>query len=48
MPRTPTIFFNNDEWEKLEKRVEAEGCPSKYAYIKDLILKDLKNAEKSC
>jgi len=38
MPRTPTIFFNNGEWEKLKKKVEAEGYPSMYAYMKNLIL----------
>jgi len=41
MPRTPTIFLNEDEWDKLEKKFETEGYPSKYAYIKDLILKEL-------
>ena len=41
MPRTPTIFLNNEAWEKLEKKVEAEGHPSKYAYIKYLILNNL-------
>lgn len=41
MPRTPTIFFNNDEWDKLEKKIEAEGYPSMYAYMKDLIKKEL-------
>jgi len=46
MPKAPSIFFNYDEWEKLEKRVKAEGYPSKYGYIKDLVLKDLKNVEK--
>ena len=47
MPRTPTIYLNLDDWYKLEKRFKAEGYPSKYAYIKDLILNDLnKNKEK--
>lgn len=41
MPRTTTIFLNNEAWKKLEKKVEAEGYPSKYAYIKNLILNDL-------
>jgi len=41
MPRTPTIFLNKDNWDKLEKKFEAEGYPSKYAYIKALILNDL-------
>ena len=41
MPRTPTIFLNNDYMDKLEKKFEAEGYPSKYAYLKDLILKEL-------
>ena len=41
MPRTPTIYLSNDNMDKLEKKAEAEGYPSKYAYIKDLILKDL-------
>jgi len=41
MPRTPTIFLNPDQWDKLEKKFEAEGYPSKYSYIKDLILKEL-------
>lgn len=46
MPRTPTIFLNDDQWEKLEKKVEAESYPSKYAYIKDLILNVLNNEDK--
>jgi len=41
VPRTPTIYLNRDEWYKLEKMFKAYGYPSKYAYIKDLILKDL-------
>ena len=41
MPRTPTIFLNNEQWEKLEKKFEAEGFPSIYAYMKDLMLYEL-------
>ena len=46
MPKTPSIFFNYHEWAKLENRVKSEGYPSKYGYIKDLVLKGLKDAEK--
>ena len=42
MPRTPTIFLNSEEFEKLEKKAEAKGYPSIYAYIKVIILKELK------
>jgi len=41
VPKAPTIYLNYHNWDKLEKRFKAEGYPSKYAYIKDLILKDL-------
>ena len=41
MPRTPTIFLDKDAWKKLEKEVKAKDFPSKYAYIKDLILNEL-------
>jgi len=43
MPRTSTIFSNRDDFEKLERKVKAEGYPSKYAFIKDLILKAIKD-----
>jgi len=43
MPRTPTIFLNKEEFEKLEKKVKIEKYPTKYAYIKDLILKEIKD-----
>lgn len=42
MPRTPTLFFNYEEFEKLKKRAEDEGYPSMYAYMKDLIIKALR------
>jgi len=42
MPRTPTIFFNSEEWEKLKKKAEDENYPSMYAYMKDLIIKELR------
>lgn len=38
-----SIFLNHDEFDKLEKKVKAEGYPSKYAYIKDLVLKEIKS-----
>ena len=41
MPKAPAIFFNYDEWDKLEEKIKKEGYPSKYAYIKDLVLGDL-------
>ena len=46
MPRSPGVFLNYHEWDMLEKKVKSEGYPSKYGYIKDLVLKDLKDAEK--
>ena len=42
MPRTPTIFLNSEEFKKLEKKAKSEGYPSIYAYIKIIILKELK------
>ncbi len=45
MPRTPTIFLNDETWKKLEKKFEAEGYPSKYAYLKTLILNELNKDE---
>jgi hypothetical protein len=49
MPKAPSIFFNQDEWEAIKKRIRALQYPSFYAYIKDLVLKDLKisNIEKA-
>lgn len=41
MPRTPTIYFNKDEFEKLKKTAEKLGYPSVYAYIKDTLKKNL-------
>lgn len=41
MPRTPTIFFNEKEWKKLKTKVEKEGFPSIYAYMKSLIIDDM-------
>lgn len=41
MPRTPTIYLNKEDWYKLEKLFKVKGYPSKYAYIKDLIVNDL-------
>ncbi len=41
MPRTPTIFFNARDFEKLRERAEDEGFDSMYAYMKDLIEKEL-------
>lgn len=42
MPRSPTIFFNKEEFKKLKERAEKEGYPSVYAYMKDLIIKELR------
>lgn len=42
MPRTTTLWFDKEEFEKLKKRAEKEGHPSIYAYMKDLILKELR------
>ena len=47
MPKAPGIFLNSYEWEELEEKFKSEGYPSKYGYIKDLVLKDLKDAEES-
>jgi len=41
MPRTPTIFFNKRDFEKLREKVEKERHASIYAYIKELIEKDI-------
>jgi len=41
MPKAPSIFFNQDEFKKLREKAIRE-YPSIYAYIKDLVLKDLK------
>ena len=41
MPRTPTIYFNKEEFEKLKKTAKDKGYPSVYAYIKDTIKKNL-------
>jgi len=41
MPRTPTIFFNKRDFELLEKKVETKGFSSMYAYMKDLLEKEI-------
>jgi len=46
MPRLSSIFFNYEEWDKLENKYKSEGYPSKYAYVKDLILNDLNSENK--
>lgn len=46
MPRLSSLFFNDNEWDKLNKKVEEEGYPSKYAYVKDLVLNDLDKEER--
>jgi len=42
MPKAPSIFFNQDEWAKIEDRIKEGDYPSMYGYIKDLVLKDIK------
>lgn len=42
MPRTPTISFKKEDYEKLKERAEKEGYPSVYAYLKDLIIEELR------
>ena len=41
MPRLSSLFFNNEEWKNLENKFKSEGYPSKYAYVKDLVLTDM-------
>ena len=42
MPKVPSIYFKSQEFKKLKERVKLECYPLIYAYIKDLVLKDLK------
>ena len=41
MPRAPSIFFNYDEWDKINEKIKDGEYPSMYGYIKDLVLNDL-------
>jgi len=41
VPRISSLFFNNDEMERIKQRVKDGDYPSVYAYIKDLVLNDL-------
>lgn len=40
IPRV-NIFFNKDEFEKIEEKVKEKDYPPPYAYIKDLVLKEI-------
>jgi len=42
MPRTPTISLKKEQYETLKERAEKEGHPSVYAYMKDLIIEELR------
>jgi len=42
MPRTPTIFLNQRDFEKLREKVENGGYQSMYAYMKELLEKEIK------
>jgi len=42
MPKISSLFFNHDEMQAIKEKVKTGDFPSVYAYIKDLVLKDIK------
>jgi len=42
MPRTPTIFLNNQEWKKLDRKRKELGKKTYYATVKAIIIEALK------